>query len=207
MKPILHVVIPRKQSMVSASYMKTLANAVKKIFTDKYDIIFSQDDIDLIADNSTVVRLEITNDTNIKDAIDQLNFIASNIEDPKNDPKNHIVEGPETVDDFAVEIDDVTYQTPLTHKEIGSLNANNAVRTEISAGLVDMAETGDTGAYIRLVKLLVPNEDGQVDFDDFIQQLGDDEYSKGFVMKLKDSVAVDQMISSLEFILKVLKGE
>lgn len=207
MKPILHVVVSRKQSMTSASYMKTLANDVKKIFTDKYDIIFSQDDIDLIADNSTVVRLEITNDTNIKDAIDQLNFIASNIEDPKNDPKNHIVEGPETVDDFAVEIDDVTYQTPLTHKEIGSLNANNAVRTEISAGLVDMAETEDTGAYIRLVKSLVPNEDGQVDFDDFIQQLGDDEYSKGFVMKLKDSVAVDQMISSLEFILKVLKGE
>lgn len=206
MKPILHVVVPKKQSKYSASYMKTMSNAIKKVFSDKYDIIFSQDDINLIADNSTVVRFEINDDMNIRDFVDQLNFIASKIEDPKNDYKNYIVEGPETVDDFAIEIDDVTYQTPLTHKEIGSLNADNGVRTEISVGLINMDETGDTGAYIRLVKSLIPNEDGQVDFNEFIQQLGDDDYSKGFVMKLKDSVAIDQMISSLEFILKILKG-
>lgn len=207
MKPILHVIVSKKQTMISASSMMNLSNVIKKMFSNKYDIIFSPGDMNLIADNSTVVRVEINNDTNVKDFINQLNFISSKVEDPKNDHKNYIVEGPETVDDFAIEIDDVIYQTPLTHKEIGSLNADNGVRTEISAGLVDMADAGDTGAYIRLVRSLIPKEDGQVDFDEFIQQLGDDDYSKGFVMKLKDSVAIDQMTASLEFILKILKGE
>lgn len=82
MKPILHVIFDHKK-LESVSGRSQALNQSKKIhdtlrraFRDDYKLIASPLGVDIVADNSTVVNLNIDNFDKAEDLVNCLNHIA-----------------------------------------------------------------------------------------------------------------------------------
>lgn len=74
MKPILHISVGNKCPL---SQLEKLNNALKHKFGDNYRIIFTVDCMNIVADNnSTVVKLNVTDANSFKDIITILEDIA-----------------------------------------------------------------------------------------------------------------------------------
>lgn len=78
MKPVMHVVISTAKRSgsyaVHVEQIKKFAETIKRLFTDRYDIIFTPDTISINCDN--IVRLEIKNDTDMNELVMTLSKFA-----------------------------------------------------------------------------------------------------------------------------------
>lgn len=73
MKPILHISVGNKCPL---SELEKFNNALMRKFGDDYRIIFTVDGMNIVADNSTVVKLNVTDANSFKDIITILEDIA-----------------------------------------------------------------------------------------------------------------------------------
>ena len=77
-KPIMHIKI-NKKLMLNVNNARNIERAIghfKRLFEHTYDVIISPADmIDIIADNSTVVNINIDENTDIHKLIDNLIYI------------------------------------------------------------------------------------------------------------------------------------
>ena len=73
-KKVLHVKIPKKMSYNSEKSYLEMSKSLKKAFSDRYDIIFTTDDIYIHSDD--IVILNIDNSTDINMLAKKLNELS-----------------------------------------------------------------------------------------------------------------------------------
>lgn len=76
-KPILHIIFTKRPTSASYLAYRKLAQTLKERYYDKYDVIISTDGLDIIPDNSTVVKLTIDTSENIENVIKYIDNIPS----------------------------------------------------------------------------------------------------------------------------------
>lgn len=84
MKPILHVIFHPDNS-TDCNHMKRIADAIKKIFGKDYKLLFTGDRIEVVADNSTVVNLNLGSIEDLSSIVERLEQIAEDCKEADND--------------------------------------------------------------------------------------------------------------------------
>ena len=86
MKPILHVIFHPINS-TDCNHMERIADAIKKIFGKDYKLLFTGDRIEVVADNSTVVNLNLGSIEDLSGITERLEQIAEDCKEVNNDPQ------------------------------------------------------------------------------------------------------------------------
>lgn len=92
-KPILHVKIPFPCKMLrslgnSKDDFISFLDLFKNKFEEKFELIFTTNDVEIIPDNSTIIIINVDNNTNFKKLIDDINKISD--EDIVENEENNI---------------------------------------------------------------------------------------------------------------------
>ena len=199
MKPILHVIVDPKSFRGKTQVMMTFKDAVKKLFSNKYDLILTPPGAEFVADNSIVVNLNLEmNNDNIESIINELNKIARESTDPE------------------IEIDEA-FECP---RAFGGCQLFSTKSTSIKVGevksYVEAGTTGINGVTPDEVRAFITfsmkaaktshNDCRGVDITG-LPDLWRGFFIDGFRMEITGDRELKSIISSLEFIVNTLKEQ
>lgn len=75
-KPIMHITMPTSGGFVRVSGLEQFARVMKKTFGERYDVVFTPDNMSITTSDDNVVRVCIDNNTDIKAFCEKLEELA-----------------------------------------------------------------------------------------------------------------------------------